>query len=157
MFRFRLAKVLRYRSRLVDEQSRHLKEARLGLRRLQQEREVLQAEIEAVARRGDNFRRRGQMVQLWRYWTGYLAALRQRVGEVRGREEAAGAEVARQRERLLARQRDKEVLQKLAARQEAQWLMDQQRRERRQMDEVGAIRFTQRGRTDLSDEGQEFP
>jgi flagellar export protein FliJ len=139
MFRFRLDKVLRYRSRLVDREAQRLKEAADALQAVIRRREDLQRSIAALIREGEEERRRGD-VQLWRLRADYLRALQARLTGLRGAERRARAAVEEQRRRLLEAHRRRLVLEKLKEHQHAAWAEQERRRERKRMDEVGGVR-----------------
>jgi len=149
MFRFRLQKVLEYRSRLVDQQSIRLQETTRTWQQIRNAGKKLAAEIAAMTRRDNQLRQAGQYVSFWSLQTGYLAAQKLRLADLRQRENRAADEVTRQREKLLAARRDREVLEKLALRQRQEWIQEQNRRERKEMDEVGATRAARSRMKDL--------
>jgi flagellar FliJ protein len=149
MFRFRLQKVLEYRSRLVDQQSVKLQEATRLWQHIQRAGERLAADIAAMTRRDHLLRQAGQSVTFWALQTGYLVGQKVKLADLRQQESEAAEEVARQREKLLAARRDKEVLEKLAMRHRQEWIREQNRRERKEMDEVGAMRAARTRQTDL--------
>jgi len=149
MFRFRLDKVLRYRSRLVEREAQRLKEAADALQAVIRRREDLQRSIATVMREGEQERRRGGDVRLWQLRADYLRALQLRLAGLRGAERRARAAMEEQRRRLLEAHRRRLVLEKLKERQHAVWADEERRRERKQMDEVGAVRAAAPGeRTD---------
>jgi flagellar export protein FliJ len=139
MFRFRLDKVLRFRSRLVDREAQRLKEVTDALQAVIRRREDLQRDIAVVVREGEQERRAGA-VQLWRLRADYLRALQMRLAGLHGAERRARVAVEEQRRRLLEAHRRMLVLEKLKERQHAVWADEERRRERKQMDEVGAVR-----------------
>ncbi len=149
MFRFRLDKVLRYRSRLVEREAQRLKEAADALQAVIRRREDLQRSIATVMHEGEQERRRGGDVRLWQLRADYLRALQLRLAGLRGAERRARAAMEEQRRRLLEAHRRRLVLEKLKERQHAVWADEERRRERKQMDEVGAVRAAAPGeRTD---------
>ncbi len=140
MFRFRLQKVLDLRTRLVDQQAVRLQESIMAMQKLRAEGDALQARIDQLVCDCDRCRRAGQPIQIWRMQTAFLAAQQNRLATIRRRENRALRDVDREREALIAAQRRKEVLERLAARQRQQWSQEQMRRERKELDEIGAIR-----------------
>jgi flagellar export protein FliJ len=149
MFRFRLARVLRYRSRLVDQQARRFRLATEAWSRLRQEKQRLVAEVAATVRRAERHRDQGQRVPLWILQADYLIALRDKMSRIQERENEAAAEMEHQRELLLEARRQKEILEKLAERQREKWEQEQRLRERKEMDEVASARAGAGGKSGL--------
>jgi flagellar FliJ protein len=140
MFKFRLQKVLDLRARQVDQEALRLRSFVQALRQLTEERRVLQLRIVDQTRQVGQQRQATQSLQLWTMQASYLEDQRRRLATLRNRENEAAESVDRQREKLCAAQRQKEVLENLATRQHQQWLSEQSRRERKELDEVGAQR-----------------
>ena len=140
MFRFRLEKVLRYRRRLVDEQAGALKEAREILDRIRDERNRLEQEIARLVAEGDRVRRRTHDASLWRRQADFICSQEERLGLLGAREDEAARQVEEEREKLLEAHRDQQVLEKLEETQRAEWQREQGRLERKDLDEIGAIR-----------------
>ena len=140
MFRFRLQKVLDLRTRQVDQQAVKLRESVLAMQKLRAEGDTLQSRITQLVCDCDRHRRTGQPINIWRMQTSFLSAQQDRLTALRRRERRAMREVDREREALIVVQRRKEVLERLAARKRQQWSQDQSRHERKELDEIGAIR-----------------
>jgi flagellar export protein FliJ len=148
MFRFRLDKVLRHRRRLVDAAARDLAEATATMNaaqaRVAETAERIADFVEAAARaRQTDLDPRRLVAE--RGYRDFLEAQKARhdadlAAAVDQREGA--------RERLVAAHRDQQVLERLEERQRQAWEGEQARRERRQLDEVGAIRAAAGGRQD---------
>jgi flagellar export protein FliJ len=144
MFRFRLEKVLRHRERQTEEQGRALKQAVTALQKLRERRRQLEERLEQLAAHGLAERARRPDVAAWRRRTGYLSLLRRQRQDLLDAEREAVALVESERELLLERHRAQEVLERLKQRQRTQWEYEQARRERKQMDEMGAVRASRR-------------
>jgi len=140
MFRFRLQKVLDLRARQVDQEAVRLRVALTAQQDMAGQREALQSRIHSLVQQVGIEREAGQPLHMWSLQTSYLADQRRRLATLRDRERLAAENVHRQRERLREAQRRKEVLEHLAARQRRKWQLEQSRRERKELDEVGAIR-----------------
>jgi flagellar FliJ protein len=138
MFRFRLEKVLRYRQRREDDEARLLRRAADALRIARERRLAQERFIGDLAREGEARRRGGGDVAQWRLLATFLTVQEERRRVLAAREREAAAAVAKQRERLLAAHRDREVLDRLRERQRLAWEEEQRRRERRFMDEVAS-------------------
>lgn len=140
MFEFRLERVLQHRQRQVDACTLEVAEAQAALL-------AAQARLDAMARELDDSRnlaaarRRGEIrsmdLQRQLGWHENLLACRRRL--------AAEATAARTlleaaQARLEEAWRDREVLERLKQRQADEWLRLRERRERQDLDEIGAIR-----------------
>lgn len=147
-FRFRLEKVLRYRHRLVDLRSRDVAEAELVLAGIQDRCENLRRRLAAVndpARAGEAVDVRGRL-ELAAWYDRQEKALAALEEERR----AAAQNVERYRAELSDAWRDREVLERLRQRRREEWLKDQERRERAELDEIGQQR-SGRARTAIAD------
>lgn len=140
-FRFRLAAVLKYRERQRDAQAAAVKQA---LAALHAARLQLRAQDEVVGRLLRCTERRdaptGGSVDLWRQQASYLAYLR---AELLRRRQAVDRAEGRWRvaqERLVAADRDCEILVRLARRQHDLWRAAQARRLQRGWDEIATVR-----------------
>ncbi|MHB8079067.1 MAG: flagellar export protein FliJ [Candidatus Krumholzibacteriia bacterium] len=140
MFRFRLAKVLRWRERRVDEEARAMRDAAEALRRARRERTGLESELARLARDGERRRCAGGDVAQWRLLATWLTAQHDRLRLLRVREREAAAALGAQRQRLLQAHREKEVLLRLEERQRQVWEEEERRRERRELDDIGGRR-----------------
>lgn len=140
MFRFRLAKVLRWRERRVDEEARAMREAAEALRLARRERTRLEAEMARLAREGERLRRDGGDVAQWQLLAAWLTAQTDRLRLLQARERQAAVALGAQRQRLLQAHREKEVLVRLEERQRQVWDDEERRRERRELDDIGGRR-----------------
>lgn len=140
MFRFRLAKVLRWRERRVDEEARAMREAAETLRRARRERTRLETELARLAREGERMRHEGGDVAQWRLLAAWLTAQTDRLRLLQVRERQAAVALGAQRQRLLQAHREKEVLVRLEERQRQVWEDEERRRERRELDDIGGRR-----------------
>ena len=140
MFRFRLERVLQHRQREVDSRSRDVATAHADLQ---------QAEA-TVADAVDQLQRYRAEVAARRQGSLDATSLRRNTawqGELVTRRSTAEAVVAESRRMLATEQehlqqawRDREVLERLRQRQRQEWEEEQAGRERRALDEIGAIR-----------------
>jgi flagellar FliJ protein len=146
MFKFRLQKVLDLRARRVDQEALRLRGAIQALMQLAGEKEALQARIARLTKQAEQQRLAAQPLHLWTWQASYLEDQGRRLAAMRNSEQEAAEEVDRQREKLCAAQRQKEVLENLATRQRQQWLLEQSRRDRKELDEVGSIRAGNQGK-----------
>jgi flagellar export protein FliJ len=140
MFRFRLAKVLRWRERRVDEEARAMRAAAEALRRARRDRVRLETELTRLAREGERPRRDGGDVAQWRLLATWLTAQTDRLRGLQVREREAATALGAQRQRLLLAHREKEVLVRLEERQRQVWDDEERRRERRELDDLGGRR-----------------
>jgi flagellar FliJ protein len=150
MFRFRLEKVRRLRSRLVDERARELRATIERLVAVDVRVAALDAEIRRygdLAVATDAERLDVERLQQRCAWLARLRAERDRVLETR--REAAVA-VGQARERLVIAHRDREVLDRLRERQEEAWREREERNERKRLDEIAAVRAVRKQRAELA-------
>ncbi len=140
MFRFRLAKVLRWRERRVDEEARKMRAAAEALRQARRDRVRLETELTRLAREGERPRCEGGDVAQWRLLATWLTVQTDRLRGLQVREREAAAALGAQRQRLLLAHREKEVLVRLEARQRQVWDDEERRRERRELDDIGGRR-----------------
>ena len=149
-FRFRLAKVLKVRERVLEQRTRDVAEAgRARQACLERESRLAAAYADlaaidpAVAGRTLDVRDLADhSLRLKRLGEQRQAAARQT--------DLATAELEVQRARLTEAWRDAEVLRKLEARRREQWDEEQRRREGRVLDEVGGIRADRLRRSKVS-------
>ena len=140
MFRFRLERVLRHRQREVDARSRDVAEAQERL----QASEAAVNSAETALRRS---RAEAAAMRSGRIDVGQLERLAAWHEELEAQRIALEGEVGRDRElvaeaqnRLEQAWRDREILERLRERQKREWMVEEERRERRALDEIGAIR-----------------
>lgn len=140
MFEFRLERVLQHRQRQVDACTLEVAEAQAALLAASSRLDALDRELDdsrnlAAARRRGEIRTVDLQRQLG--WHENLLACRQRLAaEVT----AARAVLEAAKARLEEAWRDREVLERLKQRQREEWLRLRERRERQDLDEIGAIR-----------------
>lgn len=141
-FVFRLEKVLKHRRRLVDLRSRDVAAAAARV-----------AEIgRAVAERRDDQHRTAEhgatalRVEERRRCSDWIDHLETLVARLESQRAAAVDELAAAREILHQAWRDREVLEKLRRRREAEWQTEMARRERADLDEIGQQRALARSR-----------
>ena len=146
MFRFRLERVLQHRQREVDARSREVAEAQLAVQRAESGLAAASRRLH-LSRAESAARRQGSLdateLQRGLAWQDELVARREAAAGVLA---AARGELAAAQERLQQAWRDREVLERLRQRQREEWEQEQARRERRALDEIGAIRSALAGR-----------
>jgi flagellar FliJ protein len=148
-FRFRLQKVLDYRQKLVDAESREVGQAARVVARIQERMGEVEARTRAVLGGGSLSGSSLAVadMQQRRLWLDHLA----RRKAVLGRElDRAVIELEKRRAALTEVWRDLEVLKKLKERQREAWQADQLRRENQDLDEIGQIRADRRNREMLA-------
>lgn len=149
-FRFRLAKVLKVRQRVLDQRARDVAEADRVRQRCVDREQQLAATYTRLA--GAKPAAAGTTVDV-RDLAEQALRLR-RLAEQRA-EAARDTKLAtlaldRERTRLTEAWRDVEVLKKLEDRRREQWDEEQRRQESRQLDEVGGIRADRLKRSRIS-------
>lgn len=138
MFRFRLEKVLKHRSDIVQNEARKLHLIASRLEDIRREIRTIQQQCSEVTERegqrahGDEDA--GRRVLLSNWVAGQWEFIRQH--ENRAREVLVALE--NQRSVLVKAKQDESILQKLKDRHYQQWLLEESRRERRQSDEAAA-------------------
>ncbi|HPF70698.1 MAG TPA: flagellar export protein FliJ [Candidatus Krumholzibacteria bacterium] len=136
-FRFNLQKVLDHRARLVDLRARDLAAAESRAAAVARQIEGVQHEQDACAAAGDS----GALdVGRMAARTAWIARLDRVIAGLEQERAAALAAVAAARAALQAAWRDREVLEKLKLRQQAEWQVAENRRETVRMDELGGQR-----------------
>jgi len=145
-FKFRLEKVLKHRRRVVDEHSRDVaradrRVAALSRRIAELDQDIVRHTHSMIPREGHALHARDLIGGT--SWQDHLHHMRE---DLDGRLQTAVKDLARYRSRLTGSWRDLEVLSGLKDRQKDNWRVAQDRRERREMDEIGQIRaFRHRG------------
>jgi len=157
MFRFRLERVLQHRQREVDARSREVAAIQRALqeredRLAQAGRQLQQCRAELAARR------HGELdpgaLQRATAWQEELVTRRQTAEQDLA---AARLDLNAAQERLQQAWRDREVLERLRQRQRQEWQQEEARRERRALDEIGAIRSALAGGRRHADARPEAP
>ncbi len=135
VFRFRMARILRLRERAEQEAALEMgrRQGRLDLCR-QSLKEMAQTRADLLARRDDL--QRGRMLPTLLGENRYQLIVLERATHFKEREcRGLEREVEEARQTLVARSRDRRLLEKLAERQRAEFELSEMRRERRQLDE----------------------
>lgn len=140
MFRFRLAKVLSHRRRLVDAAARDVAAATAEAQAMQARAAAITQRIgdfvaAAAAARTTDLDPRRLVAEL-----GFRTHLERQRLQAEAAAVAAEARLDVARRALIDAHRDQQVLERLEEKQRAQWAIDQMHRERRELDEVAAIR-----------------
>ncbi len=149
-FQFRLEKVWKHRRRVVDEHS--LAVARANRRVALFSRQIIELD-DNIARHartmlpGDGRTLRAQDLIAGATWLDHLHHLRE---DLDSQLQTAVKDLDRYRSRLTECWRDLEVLSRLRDRQAENWRVGQDKRERREMDEIGQVRAFRHGATKVS-------
>lgn len=140
MFKFRLEKVLQHRQRHVDACARSVVEAEQVLRQaevaLDEARRAIRCHDAAAAEARQGAVNAGGLQQQLTWRDQLLAGQMSREDS---RDEAVAALAAAQKT-LQEAWRDREVLERLRAKQYEEWKHEQARRHQQELDEVGSIR-----------------
>jgi flagellar export protein FliJ len=149
-FRFRLAKVLKVRQRVLDQRARDVAEAdRVRQRCVDREQQLAAGYTRLAgakpAAAGSTLDVRDLAEQALR-----LRRLAEQRAEAARDTKLATLALDRERSRLTEAWRDVEVLKKLEDRRREQWDEEQRRQEGRQLDEVGGIRADRLKRSRIS-------
>lgn len=140
MFRFRFARLLKYRRRIVDDRARAVKEATEVLEAARDREKTVLQNILKLTRQCASSREQAPSVEQNRQQADFLQAWRADLETLRHRCAEAEQGVATAQADLVVAYRDQEVLEQLQRRQREAWEADQRRRERKLLDEIGSIR-----------------
>ena len=149
-FRFRLAKVLKVRERVLEQRTREVAAADRARQRCLEREQELAAAYAQVAQAAPVAAGAVLDVRDLAELALRLRRLGERRAEASRRTRLATAELEVQRGRLTAAWRDAEVLRKLESRRREQWEEEQRRRDGRQLDEIGGIRADRQQRSKVS-------
>ncbi|MEN8005392.1 MAG: flagellar export protein FliJ [Candidatus Krumholzibacteriota bacterium] len=149
-FNFRLEKVWRHRQRLVDKNSLEVAQADRRVARLA--RHIVELDGNISRHHHTLEPCIGQQLQTSELITGaaWLDHLQTLRSDLEGQLETATRDLARFRARLTESWRDLEILSRLKDRQEATWQTVQDRKERRETDEIGRSRRRRPGQVQVS-------
>ena len=140
MFRFRFARLLKYRQNIVEERAREVKAAAEDLAMTKRsEQEALQ-QIVRLTRQCASGREQSPDAARQGLQADFLAAWRRDLDTLRQRQVDAAEALAAAQEGLVTAYRDQEVMEQLERRQRQTWETEQRRRERKLLDEIGSIR-----------------
>ena len=149
-FRFRLAKVLKVRERVLEQRTREVAAAERARQQCREREQELAAAYAQVAQAAPAAAGAVLDVRDLAELALRLRRLGERRAEASRRTRLATAELEVQRGRLTAAWRDAEVLRKLESRRREQWEEEQRRRDGRQLDEIGGIRADRQQRSKVS-------
>ncbi|PID80534.1 flagellar export protein FliJ [bacterium DOLJORAL78_65_58] len=139
-FRFRLEKVLQYRRRLLEEQTREVAAANRAVEAIDQRLADLAEQVQqqlTTETAGPNPSLSVAHLMNRRQWLDHLERRRETVRQERATAQDALAEA---RKKLNAAWRDLEVLEQLKKKQRQAWAQRQEKREQQALDEQGQIR-----------------
>lgn len=148
-FRFRLEKVLKVRQRLVDMQARELAEANRRVVEASRRIEELTGEIRRYESLDSGSGRPLAAIERMNLsrWIGHLCDQR---GELENARVELMIHLEAERQKMTRAWQDLEVLKKLKDRQEELWREEIQKRDRREMDEIGLQRAERTRREEIA-------
>lgn len=149
-FRFRLAKVLKVRQRVLDQRARDVAEADRVRQRCADREQQLAANYTRLAGAKPAVAGTALDVRDLAEQALRLRRLAEQRAEAARDTKLATLALDRERTRLTEAWRDVEVLKKLEDRRREQWEEEQRRQESRQLDEVGGIRADRLKRSRIS-------
>jgi len=138
MFKFRLEKVLNYRSMLVDAESlrlREIEQQKLHMKNTIKSQEIL---IDRLILQYEEAKTDAGTVSSWSFMYGSLTNEKNKIKEMRVKEQKLQDDFQQQMLKLVEAQQEKAVLEKLRDNQFADWETEQRRREQRMMDELAS-------------------
>jgi flagellar export protein FliJ len=150
MFRFRLDRVLQHRQRIVEACTRELAEAQGQLEQALATVAAADAELARSCRESARAREGVLTPESLARLTIWHDLLVRRRDESRDAVEKARALQERTQAKLQTAWRDREVLERLKEKQRQEWLLEDSRRQRRALDEIGAIRAAQQRQEDFA-------
>ncbi len=138
MFKFRLQKVLNYRSMLVDAESLRLRE--IEQKQLLMQNNIINQEIliDRLILQYEEAKTDAGTINSWSFMYGSLTNEKNKIKELRVKEQKLHDEFQKQMLKLVEAQQEKAVLEKLRDNQLADWEAKQRRREQRMMDELAS-------------------
>ncbi len=138
MFKFRLEKVLSYRSMLVDAESLRLRD--IGQQKLNMQNNIKSQEIliDRLVLQYEEAKTDAETVNSWSFMYGSLTNEKNKMKELRIKEQKLHDDFQEQMLKLVEAQQEKAVLEKLRDKQLADWEAEQRRREQRMMDELAS-------------------
>ncbi len=134
--KFKLDSVLKYRNTLEDQAQQALAISVQKQRELLAGMDELQKELQEQDRQLKLRQQEGLTIAEIDLYEGRIGHCRRRCAELKAELQQLEQQILNQRESLLQAARDREVLDKLKERQEAEFRQDQDRKERTQMDEI---------------------
>ncbi len=144
MFHFRLAKVMKHRRRIVENEARRLQELALALNQLLASRHAFAADVEEAALAAHRSRRDTVDLGFERAAAAFVEGRRKQIELLDVQAGEQRIVVERQRRVLVTAQHEVSVLERLEERQRADWEQTMRRREQKQLDEVAARRHDTR-------------
>ena len=144
-FKFRLEKVLNYRNRIVELISQEVAEAKRKVKEVEEQIQTLEKEIDFHNNPAN--RLQGQIhIQLMLAQTNWLSHLKNVRQDLQHNLESAEQELSEVLLRLTNAFQDVEILEKLKEKKKQEWRDEQEKRERKVLDEIGQIRADRRSR-----------
>ncbi len=152
-FSFRLASVLKYRQRIVDQEGREVALAQQTVAAAQARLRELEGEIQRHLDRtgGQDLRIRDMAAKA--AWLEYLGHERERL---QARLAQARLELAKAQARLNEAWRDLEVLKQLESKRRGEWVREQEVAARKELDEIGQIRAERARRSEIAARGEQL-
>jgi flagellar export protein FliJ len=149
-FEFRLKKVLKYRSRIVEKNTREVAEANRVVVGITEKLNRLAQDIHRLLSENLTEIDRPLNVDALISRSGWLNHMEGLQAEAEGELRLAQDELAQRRDVLTQSWRDLEVLERLREKQKSQWLDDQRKLENKDLDEIGQIRADRMQREKVS-------
>jgi len=140
VFRFRLAKVLNHRRRIVEDEARRMQELAAELNRLLSRRNTYVADIEVAGQAAHGSRRGSLDIALEQAAAAFVQGRRRQIEALDVHVAEQERVVERQRLVLVAAQQEVSVLERLEEKQRAEWDQEQRRREQKLLDELAGRR-----------------
>ena len=141
-FIFGLEKILDYRTQLEDQAKLALSKARQDMQEQALRVEALERDLEACLAEMSGIKQMTQP-ELW-LWTGWRKRLELDKKEAQAKLEALKRLVEERRVDLVAKSKDRKLLEKLRAKQAEKHVQEEQRKEQNAFDETATLRY---GRT----------
>jgi len=149
-FKFRLEKVLKYRRRLLELQTRQVAQANLVVEAIGQRLLDLDGQIRRQVEAERPGLNRTLSVEDFISRGRWIDHLEQQRGAVEKEQQEARADLESERDKLTDAWRDLEVLEQLQKKQKEAWEEEQRKRERQDLDELGQIRADRNRREKVS-------
>jgi len=149
-FKFRLEKVLKYRRRLLELQTRQVAQANLVVEAIGQRLLDLDGQIRRQVEAERPGLNRTLSVEDLISRGRWIDHLEQQRGAVEKEQQEARADLESERDKLTDAWRDLEVLEQLQKKQKEAWEEEQRKRERQDLDELGQIRADRNRREKVS-------
>jgi len=149
-FEFRLEKVLKFRRRIMEKQTRQVAEADRVVKAIEQKLEALSEDMEKLLNKNlqeMNLTLNVSALISRSHWMDHLEDLE---AEIQTELDAAMGELTVQRALLTQAWQDQEVLERLKEKQKLLWQEEQRKLDNKEMDEIGQVRADRSQREKVS-------